>query len=539
MGRIFATKLQANVERVSPVWSVFDSVVLWAVSVFGAVAAFALLLTPYFFRPAEDAVILFQFSRNLAQTGAITYIPHGPHAEGATDFAWMVLISAAMKVHIPPYFFVACVNTISAFLLAYLLLRIAGRKLSLLPALFIIGAFSLMPQVFSALLGFSSLPFAVLLVLLAWTLIENCYIAMPVVALVLCLFRPDGVVFAVPALIAALVLYKGRRRALFMDFSLFVLPGLLYFCWRWHYFGQFLPLPFMVKSNAQRIGGYLVLSSLQESILLLVFCGSVLLVLLRGRLNVPINRVVLLCMVVLPNIFYWAMRLDQDVGYRFFIFIPIGTAILVAMNWDGTPSRALVLRTAALVWLICIFHTWGAQGHGSMGAQFPSRYSVADDLARIPHGKLLTTEAGIVPYYSGWPSYDAWGLNTVQFAKHLLQPADVAALNPDLVMAHTRPGGELDCIPHADWQTPYQERTWQNMSRNLIAGADPAHYDLWLVPRGAATSQKGVRGTDHDCWLVRKDSPLGQTLDAIMQRHEGLTLDQYQALLQSQSVATH
>ena len=60
----------------------FDDLLVWAIACFGAVAAIALAAVPKFFLPAEDAVILFQFSRNLARTGANAYVPFGPHAEG-------------------------------------------------------------------------------------------------------------------------------------------------------------------------------------------------------------------------------------------------------------------------------------------------------------------------------------------------------------------------------------------------------------------------------------------------------------------------
>ena len=53
---------------------------------YGAVVLLALLLAPLRFLPAEHAVILHQYSRNLALHGAIAYLPHGPRTEGATDF---------------------------------------------------------------------------------------------------------------------------------------------------------------------------------------------------------------------------------------------------------------------------------------------------------------------------------------------------------------------------------------------------------------------------------------------------------------------
>ena len=43
--------------------------------------------------PAEDAVILYEYAKNLAQTGLITYGVASVPIEGATDFLWMVVIA--------------------------------------------------------------------------------------------------------------------------------------------------------------------------------------------------------------------------------------------------------------------------------------------------------------------------------------------------------------------------------------------------------------------------------------------------------------
>lgn len=77
--------------------------------------------------PAEDAVILHQYSRNLAETGTISYIPGGVHAEGATDFLWMLYIALGFKLHLSPTVSTAIANIICAFALSYVLLRLARR----------------------------------------------------------------------------------------------------------------------------------------------------------------------------------------------------------------------------------------------------------------------------------------------------------------------------------------------------------------------------------------------------------------------------
>jgi hypothetical protein len=61
-------------------FSLLDRLFLKILAVLGVVTLIALLVSPHFFMPAEDTIILFQYSRNLAKTGAITYLTHGLHA---------------------------------------------------------------------------------------------------------------------------------------------------------------------------------------------------------------------------------------------------------------------------------------------------------------------------------------------------------------------------------------------------------------------------------------------------------------------------
>src|SRR5688500_14402398 len=44
--------------------------------------------------PEEDAYIMFRYAEHVAQGRGIVFNPAGPPAEGATDFLWMVMLSA-------------------------------------------------------------------------------------------------------------------------------------------------------------------------------------------------------------------------------------------------------------------------------------------------------------------------------------------------------------------------------------------------------------------------------------------------------------
>ncbi len=484
------------------------------------------MLVPRYFLPAEDAVILFQYSRNLAQHGAITFIPGGAHVEGATDFAWMVLISAATRCGIPPYWFCAAANVVSLVALALVLVRIAGMRLSrsglAARILAIAGAAALFRQIFAAASGFAVLPDALLLTTLVLFLRDRRAAPASVTALLFCLFRPDAVVIAVPLLAYLLLEHKARPRTALAVTALFLIPGGLYFLWRWHYFGEFFPLPFLVKADFHREFGFLIAGSVRASLVPLLFTAVVLapITLLKKqadlRLAIPL--------IAIPTLFYWTVRLDQNVGSRFFYYLPAACAILIAVHWPALHGRReLVLRTAFLAWLVLFAAPLYRESLTFRFMQFTRVKNIAEDLSNLPrHGTILTSEAGFLPYYSGWTAIDAWGLNTPEFAHRFFQRSDVARIHADLLVLHPDVGES--CIPRPDWLPNYRDRSWPHLTRNLIEGAD--RYELWLTSYGSEFYQNRKHWRpgegDRECWLVREDSPLRSAIEQTLVAHGGV-----------------
>ena len=510
----------------------WKKLILWAVGIYGVATLLALFLLPHFILPAEDALILFQFSRNLANTGAITFNAHGARAEGATDFAWMAMIAAGIKLHISPYVMTSLFNVVSLIALPFVLARIAGRPLRMWAALFVMGAFGLIPQATAALLGFSVLPFSLLLATMVLCFVKRNELGLALTCLALCLFRPDGVVFSVPLLVAAVATAEDRWRRLGVFLTWFVIPGSFYFAWRWHYFGAMLPLPFLVKADTERLAHVVVRSSLQEGLLLVVFtCSMVGFILDRSSKVSRATRLVVACMLIVPTLFYFSMRLDQDVGHRFFVYLPVGLAVVMALQWrEISGQRGMILLSGAALWLVLISRMWWISVENSRAMQFDNRKGIADELSILPHGTLVSTEAGLLPYFSAWPTYDAWGLNTPRFSKRLIQPEDVSAIRPDVMLVHT--SDVADCQARSGWRVPYKDRTWGNMTRNLVAGAGDA-YDLWIAPFGSIKwrAEEGMQPWQggQECWFVRRDSQLRSAVETILERHSALSLAEYQA----------
>ena len=499
-------------------------------AVYGASVLLLLALASHFYLPAEDAVILHQYSLNLARHGAITYYAGGPHAEGATDFAWMILIAAGLRFGLNPMTLTAIVNVGSLLLLAVILLRLASLRLRPLYVLAAVGAAGAMPQIFAAASGFAVLPDALLLAALTYAVIRERSAAAALLALTFCLFRPDGFVFAGPLLGTLLLNREQRSRHALILALLFVLPGAVYFLWRAHYFGMLLPLPFYVKSDVKRQLGLIVPRSFSVSIKYLLFGGLLISPLFRKKLWEPLSRRLLIMLVLVPTLFYWSLRLDQNVGDRFFYYIPLAAALLLALHWPGLPAaqHRWYLRSAAALWFFLLHVPLMRELRTYRDYQFRNVQAVAQALGRLPtRGSLLTTESGFLAYGSGWIAQDAWGLNTAQYAKRLMQPNDVVAFRPDLIVLHPDPGEP--CVADPSWPLAYKERTWPHMTRNLLLGAKTiGHYQVWLLSYGSDFYRQREHWNygqgDRECFLVHLDSPRSAGIIAALQASHAIAL---------------
>ena len=522
--------------------TMIDRLLLWTLHLYGALALISLALVPHFFLPAEDATILFQYSRNLYQHGAIIFYAGGPHTEGATDFLWMLLISGAMRLGIPAFAFCAAVNILSLLGLSLVLLQIAELRISAWRVLAVVGAAALFPQIFAAASGFAVLPDAFLLALLVFSVLKRRAGQAALTALIFCLFRPDAVLFALPLLVWLLIPDGVQERedpqrlvkTLAAIAGLFILPGLIYFAWRFRYFGELFPLPFLVKSDAHRVLGLIVTRSVRESFIPLLFVGVVLgSIAWWGNLTEQQRRKTLglsISLILIPTAFFWHMRLDQNVGNRFFYYLPLAAALLLAVNWSAVVGKQkFVLRTACVGWLVLVAMPLYRELRTFRDLQFNEVKSIAEGLGRLSErGTIMTTEAGTLPFFSGWQTYDAWGLNTPEFAHRFVQPNDVERLKADVVVVHPDP--PEGCLARNWPPDGYTDRSWPHLTRNLVIGANRAEYELWLVSYGSEYYRERKHWRygegDRECWFVRLDSPLYAGIVRVLEQNHAVRPDE-------------
>jgi hypothetical protein len=226
--------------------------------------------------------------------------------------------------------------------------------------------------------------------------------------------------------------------------------------------------------------------------------------------------------------------LQQNIGHRFeatvFLFVLFWFAVVAVVSMrDVRPlwSRGLL---AVLVAACAASTPPLALGQGIGGAVYEARENNIRPLARALRWaagdhevSLLVTEAGRLTYYSGFPTVDAWGLNTPRYAEHpLVDPADVAALDPTIISLHgsKRRGRRLGYLCDRA-SLGGSARDWIVMTQAMFAGAarSPEPYVVYAVP-----VWNTWRAPRRDLILLRESHPAFAALAGAVRRHGGVEL---------------
>src|SRR5262249_17780904 len=106
--------------------------------------------------------------------------------------------------------------------------------------------------------GLETLLFTALILASFYALLRRSDTMLPVLLLLTSLTRPEGVLLAV-LLIGVRMIQLWRHDEEKLGFlirfvALFIIPGSMYFAWRWNYYGFPLPNTFYVKANNGQFG---------------------------------------------------------------------------------------------------------------------------------------------------------------------------------------------------------------------------------------------------------------------------------------------
>ncbi len=523
-----------------------------------ALAAIPLFLffcyVPWNSFPSEDAAMLFQYSENLAESGRVAYNLGGPPVEGATDFLWMLVLSACHRIGFDTYLSACLLSAIALVASAYLLVRLTKGSH---PALFPVATLVLLaiPQLFAAVQGFSPFFFGAFILLSMVAFIEQRPKTTFLAAILTCLVRPDGVVFAVPLVTAFLLRHRADlKRNLVRVFLIAVVPGLVYFVWRFTYFDSLFPLPFYVKSNFERVAVLFNIDSLKLNLMFMLALTPLFLFAMFGmrwaNRKMRVSAIlVALSLIAVPFLFYSSMQLEQNLAYRFqYPFVLIALA-LTALALRVTPPSPMA-GIAVLCSVVLMGPWYAVEGIRTLSMPSENIPYVSQAIRTLPcQGRIATTEAGRFPYYSDWETIDLWGLNTTELAQTLVAPDDVQRYNPDLVVIHPLGGHYGDDYRFLrEAQLPvHTERSWGHMVENVYSGTRLGDYQLLMVPhmathdtrnplawvprlRQALEARLGYVGSfdTYYAFFIRKDSECFQPLTELVAGFGAITLDDYE-----------
>ncbi len=412
--------------------------------------------------PAEDAVILYEYAKNLALNGVITYGGSTAPIEGATDFLWMIIIAALKWLGIDEFISALFLNFIGLILIVRLF-KDQTEKLLLYIAIL------LTPYLYASLFGFSAIFFSAIYLLSIKLLLERSkYLYLSL--LILCLVRPDGVVWGAGCVIVRMFQVKDRdsfedevkQCALWL-----IAPGLIYFFWRLWYFQEIFPLPFIVKSTSVRDLLFFYRDSITSIYLVAVPLVFTLIAFARKK-----DIFFFIALLGIPIFFYSAMKLEQNIGNRFMAPIFFVSLFLISQKYGW---RALLLF--ALISISMQFKSAVGTASSLVFSSLERVYYLSKDLSSLK-GRMLITEAGRLTYYSNWFSEDSWGLNTPRYAKKLINKTDIELGEYNLIVAHC----DISML-HIDSDLSHnQSRTWNNQCKELTSFIRENKFEVFLVP---------------------------------------------------------
>ena len=457
--------------------------VLWAgvAGVLFGAAAYYVLDNGHLY---EDAYILLIYAENLLAGEGIVFYPGGEHAEGATDFLWLVLIVALSTTGLDIAVSAAVLNSIGAALICLVVVHAvrerAGGGMAHAAGAFVAVLLVVSPLAVAALGGFSVMLFAALILLLFyihWRAPPRYFPVLPWLGLTLALFRPDGAVVGIAAtLLAAMQVWRTPHlRPYLMSAALAGAVGLAYFAWRYSYFGALLPLPLYVKGDADLATtavGHLRWISQIGWLSPFVFFAIVRDERWRRLLAAALPSVALV-------VAYLFVAHLQNVGFRFQNAV---FGVLLLLSVLGMVAIASGLKRVSAGWprygfLAVCFLAFAASSVARMRHSDVSVLTQFQYINYLPYylrqstpsdAVLAITEAGRFPFWMTGRKLDLIGLNTPQIAFDGVNLEYLNAEKPDLIFFHT--SHYLRVPPCA---APFSELRLRELHAMRAPGASP------------------------------------------------------------------
>ena len=448
-----------------------------------------------YFLPSEDAAILFRYSENLSSTGSISYNLNGIRSEGATDFLWMIILSFFKKLGFEIYFVSIFLNLLSLIISSNLLVK----HFQLEKRFTIIFILAHLPFGFfwASMFGFSTLFVELILICLLINIAKNKYRNILFYSFLGTLIRPDFILFC--SLINIYYLFKINKVNQLILLFIYIILGVSYFLFRFHYFDLLFPLPYYVKSQ------WIFLENLGWLKQIILFFPIILFLILE-KIQFNLKKILLLISFILvPSIYYANQILYQNIGQRFYFYFFPFFLFFIFYSFTNNINEKMkkIYKAIAVSCIISLcLNIYHERDVFPFNYKFNSKNFIIKKNSKIHELsknlknynneiKLATTEAGLLPYLTKINTVDLFGLNTPMFAKN---PAGGKFLNEnnfDLIIINTGQE-ETNCKGLAKIlnkskkikMVQKQERNvnWDTFTLQLFSGINLNKYKVVLYP---------------------------------------------------------
>jgi arabinofuranosyltransferase len=450
---------------------------LISVLLIAATLYYAVQYVDFTIPPFEDAAMLMRYSQHLAGGHGIVWNIGESPVDGATDFLFMASAALLIKLGLTVGQAVRGIG-FASHVLTVLIVYWTNRRvhngnlfLSLFSALYLAVGTGL-----SYVAAYFGTPYFALAAASTWTLgliLINWHrpelsdsaakgppfwliLAFALSGLVTGLIRPEGVILA-SLMLLSIILMRGWKNSLSIIVTfgvVFLVLGGAYFAWRWNYFGYPLPNPFYKKGDAG-LHWDSFYASLWNTLRLCLPFAILALLGFRSRDTTKLTLAYLIPILGFAAAFILISD-EMNFGARFqYALLPV-----VLMSWipllrgfsfswldqSSVKERAAYIVALAALAVSLIYYSWfqncsltSFQQSCDRPYERDGRYEMAKLLAqyRDKDYMIATTEAGLLPYYSGWDAIDTWGLND-QFIAHngTITAEYLDSHKPEIIMFH-------------------------------------------------------------------------------------------------------
>lgn len=415
----------------------------------------------------DDAFITFRYSKHLANGFGVVWDTENPtKVEGYVNFLWMILLVIPEKLRLSTPIFAKTLGVLSLFICSIILFEYSYRKTkNLFIAIFlVVGLLGSPITYFHAVSGLETTLYCTLVLSLFIISLELVYfknsspaliISLPFLILLTGLCRSEGLLPGFVVIVAVYSGLNGKSRGKFLKslIMLLIIPGFIYFIWRWNYFGWILPNVFYVKVGHFSKGMFWLLNTLIKinvvmlSILLSYYFIS------KNEILIKKSYRYFLIFFFVSIMPYSLSKLMMDYADRFlYHLLPVLLLMMgfclhhLLFEMDNRMTFYIKSVICLLILLPIVFYHPDKIGYyGLYGPNLNRCHVYLGKLLNnlsIPNSyrSLAVGDAGAIPYYSDWDSLDFIGLNDERIA-HGGDPAErILIRKPTIVIIYSKDG---------------------------------------------------------------------------------------------------